>query len=245
MHNSTYHSHLGGRTAGLETSGKPLKSLQWTQKLKIFTGRSATTHLRTPIPKYSTQTGSSTHLFQSHLLLGSAEGKSTRPLIGIHIQSRIYASRICPGNQFAESMLFITMSTMLYIFDLKPFRNEKGREVLPEPKMGLNLMVRWVYASHFALFSVSVYWWLPIHSHPVPFKCSITSRSEKHRLLLQDWVEVWFWEAYSTMNITLFLRFEKYLKRRVECPMCVRFSPLSSCNGLNYCFWQIRGCKLV
>lgn len=79
-----------------------------------------------------------------------------------------YGRRSCQGIHFAESTLFITMCTLLMVFNITPARDEFGNEVLPEVRKGPNLLI----------------------SYPLPFKCSITPRSHKHEALLRHWVDI-------------------------------------------------------
>lgn len=44
----------------------------------------------------------------------------------------------------AEATLFITISTMLSVFDIRPVQDEAGNYILPSGKMGPNLLVRYV-----------------------------------------------------------------------------------------------------
>ncbi|CEL54797.1 O-methylsterigmatocystin oxidoreductase OS=Aspergillus flavus (strain ATCC 200026 / FGSC A1120 / NRRL 3357 / JCM 12722 / SRRC 167) GN=ordA PE=2 SV=1 [Rhizoctonia solani AG-1 IB] len=73
-----------------------------------------------------------------------------------------FGRRSCPGVHLAESTLFITISTFLALFDIRPVKDEKGNEVLPDVNMKSNALV----------------------SYPADFKCSITPRSEKAIKLL-------------------------------------------------------------
>ncbi|KAF8748675.1 cytochrome P450 [Rhizoctonia solani] len=62
----------------------------------------------------------------------------------------------CPGLHMAESTLFITISTFLMLFDVRPIKDEEGKEIPPEVNMKSNALV----------------------SYPADFRCSITPRSE-------------------------------------------------------------------
>ncbi|QRW20999.1 cytochrome P450 family protein [Rhizoctonia solani] len=62
----------------------------------------------------------------------------------------------------AESTLFITISTFLMLFDVRPIKDEEGKEILPEVNMKTNALV----------------------SYPADFRCSITPRSERALKLL-------------------------------------------------------------
>lgn len=44
----------------------------------------------------------------------------------------------------AESTLFITMASMLALFDIRPAKDEKGEEIIPEINMKSNALVRLV-----------------------------------------------------------------------------------------------------
>ncbi|CAE6458090.1 hypothetical protein ACGC1H_006834 [Rhizoctonia solani] len=79
-----------------------------------------------------------------------------------------YGRRSCPGIHFAESTLFITMCTLLTVFNITPALDESGNPILPKVEKGPNLMI----------------------SYPQPFKCKITPRSEKHEALLRQWVDL-------------------------------------------------------
>ncbi|KAB5588348.1 O-methylsterigmatocystin oxidoreductase [Ceratobasidium theobromae] len=78
-----------------------------------------------------------------------------------------YGRRGCPGVHFAEATLFITISTMLAVFDIRPICDEVGNPILPSGQMGPNLLV----------------------SHPAPFDCVISPRSKNHEQLLREWAE--------------------------------------------------------
>ncbi|KAH7337957.1 cytochrome P450 [Rhizoctonia solani] len=73
-----------------------------------------------------------------------------------------FGRRSCPGVHLAESVLFSTMATFLALFDIRPAKDEKGNEIIPDVKMEWNALV----------------------SYPADFKCSITPRSEKAIQLL-------------------------------------------------------------
>ncbi|KDN34232.1 hypothetical protein RSAG8_12675, partial [Rhizoctonia solani AG-8 WAC10335] len=79
-----------------------------------------------------------------------------------------YGRRSCPGIHFAESTLFITMCTLLTVFDISPALDESGNPVMPKVEKGPNLMI----------------------SYPQPFKCRIAPRSPKHEALLRQWVDL-------------------------------------------------------
>ncbi|CAE6398389.1 unnamed protein product [Rhizoctonia solani] len=74
-----------------------------------------------------------------------------------------FGRRSCPGVHLAESAIFITMTTLLALFDIRPAKDEQGNEIIPEVNMKSNALV----------------------SYPADFKCSITPRSEKAIKLLE------------------------------------------------------------
>ncbi|KAH7317530.1 putative CyP450 monooxygenase [Rhizoctonia solani] len=68
-----------------------------------------------------------------------------------------FGRRSRPGVHLAESSLFITMTSLLSLFDIRPAKDTNGKEIIPEIRMKANALV----------------------SYPADFKCSITPRSEK------------------------------------------------------------------
>ncbi|KAF8593065.1 cytochrome P450, partial [Ceratobasidium sp. AG-I] len=77
-----------------------------------------------------------------------------------------FGRRICPGVHLAEATIFITIVTLLAIFDIRPVYNVDGT---PRPPRGD--MVQGII------------------SHPVPFECTIRPRPGNHSQLLRDWFE--------------------------------------------------------
>ncbi|CAE6381379.1 unnamed protein product [Rhizoctonia solani] len=65
--------------------------------------------------------------------------------------------RLCPGVHMAESTMFIMFATLLALFDIRPAKDEDGKEIIPKIRMKTNALI----------------------SYPEDFKCSITPRSEK------------------------------------------------------------------
>ncbi|GJE86824.1 cytochrome P450 [Phanerochaete sordida] len=74
-----------------------------------------------------------------------------------------FGRRVCPGRHLAEASLCIVVASVLAVFDIAPAKDAQGRDVLPE--------VRFTEA---------------ITSHPEPFKCRISPRSEQARRLVED-----------------------------------------------------------
>ena len=47
--------------------------------------------------------------------------------------------RTCPGKDFADSVLFLTIASVLAMYDIHPYVNpETGVEELPELVLGIN-----------------------------------------------------------------------------------------------------------
>ncbi|KAF8671233.1 cytochrome P450 [Rhizoctonia solani] len=63
----------------------------------------------------------------------------------------------CPGVHLAESTLFVMISTLLALFDIRPAKDKDGSDIIPEVNMKANALV----------------------SYPADFRCSIIPRSEK------------------------------------------------------------------
>jgi hypothetical protein len=81
-----------------------------------------------------------------------------------------YGRRICPGRYVADNALFLTIAQALAVFNIdKPF--EDGKWVEPDIKFEPGTI-----------------------SHPLPFRTSITPRSEKHRALIEKAEEMYPWE---------------------------------------------------
>ncbi|KAI5122653.1 hypothetical protein M0805_007915 [Coniferiporia weirii] len=74
-----------------------------------------------------------------------------------------FGRRLCPGRHFAEVTVWLTYACFLAAFDIRPYVNpETGKEEPPE-----------------VLFAGGT------SSNPLPFKCTIVPRSEKHARLVQ------------------------------------------------------------
>nr|BAL05151.1 cytochrome P450 [Phanerodontia chrysosporium] len=74
-----------------------------------------------------------------------------------------WGRRVCPGRYLAEASLWIVAASMLAAFDIAPVQDAHGRDAPPE--------LRFTQA---------------ITSHPEPFECSITPRSEKVTQLIMQ-----------------------------------------------------------
>ncbi|TDL24453.1 cytochrome P450 [Rickenella mellea] len=75
-----------------------------------------------------------------------------------------FGRRICPGMHLAENSLFLTVATILATFDIAKATDADGNEITPEVE-----------------FSGFI-------SHPRPFRCKITPRSETAAELVRSYV---------------------------------------------------------
>ncbi|KAJ5242058.1 uncharacterized protein N7469_000385 [Penicillium citrinum] len=74
-----------------------------------------------------------------------------------------FGRRICPGRLIADASLYLTIANTLAVFDIRKPIGDDGKEVeLPQD------------------FTPGII------SHPIPYKCRITPRSEEHRQLIVD-----------------------------------------------------------
>lgn len=93
----------------------------------------------TPAPKNLTPIGLAIHLPQTRLLLVLVEGRISALWKALELTYLVL--RVCPGNHFAEASIFITMCTILSVFNVKPTCDEEGREMLPTAEMSPNRFV--------------------------------------------------------------------------------------------------------
>ncbi|KAK7462248.1 hypothetical protein VKT23_007851 [Stygiomarasmius scandens] len=76
-----------------------------------------------------------------------------------------FGRRICPARYMAWSSLWITVASVLSVFDIMPSLDQDGKEIVPLPKYTNGIVV-----------------------HPVPFKCRLVPRSEAHEELIRSTV---------------------------------------------------------
>ncbi|KAH6919267.1 cytochrome P450 [Coprinopsis sp. MPI-PUGE-AT-0042] len=74
-----------------------------------------------------------------------------------------YGRRICPGRHFSGEALAMLVASILACFDIRPPKDEHGREVQMGPMDMASVMI----------------------AAPVPFECSITPRSQQHAHLIR------------------------------------------------------------
>ncbi|CCO36612.1 O-methylsterigmatocystin oxidoreductase Short=OMST oxidoreductase [Rhizoctonia solani AG-1 IB] len=46
-----------------------------------------------------------------------------------------FGRRICPGQDFAEASLFLTVATLLSVYDIRPAKDDRGNDIMPETKL--------------------------------------------------------------------------------------------------------------
>lgn len=95
---------------------------------------------------------------------------------------------MCPGKAFADSILFVTIASILAVYDIEPYTEPVfGAKVLPELENQLGI-VRQVSFEH-STFRVSK----PSHlfSLPKPFNCKIVPRSERHAQMIKELDIAW------------------------------------------------------
>ncbi|KAJ8081611.1 hypothetical protein PM082_007457 [Marasmius tenuissimus] len=78
-----------------------------------------------------------------------------------------FGRRICPGKQLAMSTIYLTITTMLAVFDISKAVDENGQVIEPGVKFTSN----------------------NLNNRPEPFKCSIRPRSTIHEKLAREAVE--------------------------------------------------------
>ncbi|KAI0326165.1 O-methylsterigmatocystin oxidoreductase [Cubamyces sp. BRFM 1775] len=74
-----------------------------------------------------------------------------------------FGRRICPGRHFSNDSLFITVASLLHVFNIDAPLDEDGKPVPVEPAIALDSFL-----------------------HPEPFKCRITPRSDRAAALIRS-----------------------------------------------------------
>jgi cytochrome P450 len=88
-----------------------------------------------------------------------------------------YGRRVCPGRYVADNALFITIAQALTVFKIEKLV-ENGKVIEPEVKFEPGVV-----------------------SHPIPYRTSITPRSEKHRQLIQQAEKEYPWEESDAKTL--------------------------------------------
>ncbi|KAJ1309399.1 hypothetical protein OPQ81_006176 [Rhizoctonia solani] len=79
-----------------------------------------------------------------------------------------FGRRSCPGIHFAQAALFMVASGLVAFFDIRPKHDSEGHPIALKAEMKHNALV----------------------SQPLPFDVDIKPRSENHKRLLREWVDV-------------------------------------------------------
>ncbi|KAK1220118.1 hypothetical protein PQX77_017157 [Marasmius sp. AFHP31] len=74
-----------------------------------------------------------------------------------------YGRRICPGRFMAEAQLWISIACILHSFNISGAEDDQGRNIPVHPMFASGMIC-----------------------HPLPFKCSITPRSDQARALIEE-----------------------------------------------------------
>ncbi|KAF5354009.1 hypothetical protein D9756_007056 [Leucocoprinus leucothites] len=74
-----------------------------------------------------------------------------------------FGRRICPGRYFAENSMFILISHLLAVYDIRPGLDKDGKEIPIKPEMTNGIL-----------------------SYPEPFSCRITPRSKRAEELIRN-----------------------------------------------------------
>ncbi|KAJ5648513.1 hypothetical protein N7490_004885 [Penicillium lividum] len=89
------------------------------------------------------------------------EGRDTEP--DPHDTSFGYGRRLCPGRIVADTSLFLTIANTLATFQITKEIGQDGQEIEPPVDFTPGII-----------------------SHPVPYKCKFSPRSEKHKALILE-----------------------------------------------------------
>ena len=90
--------------------------------------------------------------------------------------------RVCPGRWLALDNIWLTVASILAVYDVVPAKDADGREVLPEEAFtteSVRCVARWRWR-------VSVLTARTDGSRPRPFKCAFVPRSEAALALIRQ-----------------------------------------------------------
>ncbi|KAF7333813.1 O-methylsterigmatocystin oxidoreductase [Mycena venus] len=104
--------------------------------------------------------------------------RNTEPAFG-------FGRRLCPGRHMALSSIRITVVSIFATFDINKAVDERGNVIEPSYEYLSGLVRSEAYLHFTPLMNRSNY----SSSAPVPFKCSITPRSQKTIALIQGAAE--------------------------------------------------------
>ncbi|THU95902.1 cytochrome P450 [Dendrothele bispora CBS 962.96] len=74
-----------------------------------------------------------------------------------------FGRRRCPARYMAWSSMWITVASVLSVYDILPVLDENGKEIIPPPKYTNGIVI-----------------------HPAPFKCRLIPRSKAHEELIRN-----------------------------------------------------------
>jgi len=78
-----------------------------------------------------------------------------------------FGRRICPGRYLSDNSLYLNVSCLLAVYDIKPPVDDRGNTIKLEPEFSTRLL-----------------------THPVPFKCIIKPRTPAAEALIRDSVNL-------------------------------------------------------
>lgn len=92
-----------------------------------------------------------------------------------------FGRRICPGKELADASLFITLTSVLSVFNINKARNSEGEviEAVVEYTSGIVSYVHAYFAKSRIIYLSSLI------SHPKEFECSLTPRSDRAAQLVR------------------------------------------------------------
>lgn len=88
----------------------------------------------------------------STMAFGFGRRYVTSPLLNI-VYLPLSASRICPGRYFAKDNVFLTIASVLHVFDIVPAVDENGKEVDRRPNATTGLVSYVLFWSIFIVAS--------------------------------------------------------------------------------------------
>ncbi|KZT36775.1 cytochrome P450 [Sistotremastrum suecicum HHB10207 ss-3] len=95
--------------------------------------------------------------------LENSEAKSVDNIVNPEDYIFGFGRRLCPGRNLALTSLWISMATVLALFDISPIEDADGHPTTPQVEFSNGVI-----------------------SCPKPFKCKFTPRSLQHEMLLRD-----------------------------------------------------------
>jgi hypothetical protein len=112
-------------------------------------------------------------------------GRRSVSLFSVPYRDKHRFCRLCPGRHMALSSIWITVVSILATFDINKAVDERGNVIEPSYEYLSGLVRSEAYLRFALLMNRSNY----SSSAPVPFKCSITPRSQETIALIQGAAE--------------------------------------------------------